>query len=55
MHDAMEVRFGRRRGHPVRYQDNHRERIGHYPQAGGATASQRRDNPPLLQATHRRA
>ena len=51
----MEVGFGRRRGHPVRHQDNDRERIGHYPQAGGATAFQRRDSPPLLQATQSRA
>jgi len=46
----VEMIEGERRGHPIRHHND-----GGYGKRQHPRAGQRRDNPPLLQATHRRA
>ena len=53
--DAVEVVLGQRRGDPVGHHDDDGQREGQHVQPGIAAPGQRRDSPPLLQATQSRA
>ena len=55
MDHVVEMVLGHRRGHTVGHDDDGGQREGHHPRPSIAARVQRRDSPPLLQATQSRA